>query len=227
MKYRTLGTSDLKVSEVSIGCWTLGGPNWSKGTPIGWRDVDMSEAAAAVDAALDAGVNHFDNADIYGNGTAERRLAEILGERTKKVIIATKVGHMGGSAGHPYEPQHIRHQCEQSLINLRRDVIDLYYFHHGDFGKNNEYLDDAVDMMRRLKQEGKIRHVGLSAYSMKDFLTLVPKIEPVCLQAHCNLLDQQYIHSQSPVATMMRGRGLSMVCFGPLGQGLLSGKFDP
>ncbi len=89
MKYRNIGQTDLKVSEISLGCWTLGGPNWNEGTPIGWAEIDEQEAQAAVDFALDLGVNHFDTADIYGNGRSERRLAKMLQKRSKDVIIAT------------------------------------------------------------------------------------------------------------------------------------------
>lgn len=160
MKYRKLGNSDIEVSEISLGCWTLGGLNWVDGIPNGWANVDEKEAIAAVHNALDQGVNHFDNADVYGNGRAERLLAKALGKRNKEVIIATKVGWFPGTAAHAYEPQHIRHQLEQSLVNLQRDYIDLYYFHHADFGEGDYYLADAVEVMYRLKEEGKIRLVG-------------------------------------------------------------------
>ncbi|HEY3746600.1 MAG TPA: aldo/keto reductase, partial [Gemmatimonadaceae bacterium] len=129
MRYRELGQSGIKVSEISLGCWTMGGLNWVDGYANGWANVDENEVARAIDFAIERGVNHFDNADVYGNGRAERMLARLLGARTEKLIIATKVGHFPGTAEHAYEPRHIRHQCEQSLINLRRDHIDLYYFH--------------------------------------------------------------------------------------------------
>jgi len=178
MKYRALGKSDVKVSEISLGCWTMGGRNWVKGQSIGWADVDEQDIKTAVDYAIEHGVNHFDNADVYGNGHAERMLARVLGAKSKDAIIATKVGWFQGTAAHYYEPKHIRHQCEQSLVNLKRDYIDLYYFHHGNFGENDEYLDDAVDVMHRLKDEGKIRLIGQSAYTNEDFLKLIPKVKP-------------------------------------------------
>lgn len=137
MNTRPLGTSSLRVSEISLGCWTMGGLNWVDGRANGWANVDEDEITRAVKAAVDAGVNHFDNADVYGNGRAERMLARVLrklGLQSDQFIIATKVGHFPGTAAHAYEPAHIRHQCEQSLINLQRDHIDLYYFHHGSFG---------------------------------------------------------------------------------------------
>jgi aryl-alcohol dehydrogenase-like predicted oxidoreductase len=227
MKYRKLGTSGIEVSEISLGCWTLGGLNWVNGSPNGWANVDDKEVKEAVDFALDQGVNHFDNADVYGNGRAERMLSSILGERTKKLVIATKVGWFPGTASHAYEPAHIRHQCEQSLINLKRDVIDVYYFHHGDFGPNDQYLDGAVTVMRELKKEGKIRLIGQSAYSNDDFTRLVPKVKPDLLQSWAHIMDDQFIREGTPVRKLMDSHKMSFVAFSPLNQGVLLGKFDP
>jgi myo-inositol catabolism protein IolS len=225
MRYRNLGRTDVKVSEISLGCWTLGGQTWRNGNPIGWADVDEGEAAAAINEAIDAGVNHFDNADVYGEGRAERMLAKALGPRSKAVVIATKVGHFPGTAENAYEPVHIRQQCEQSLLNLRRDWIDIYYFHHGDFGPDDRYVDDAVATFHRLRDEGKIRLIGLSAYSHDDFVRLVPKIQPDVLQGKANALDMRLLVPDSPTRKVMEKHKLSLVAFSPLGQGLLLDKF--
>ncbi len=227
MRYRSLGSTNIQVSEISLGCWTMGGLNWVNGSPNGWANVDEGEIKRAVDHALDQGVNHFDNADVYGNGRAEQMLARVLGDRTKKVIIATKVGWFPGTAAHSYEPAHIRHQCEQSLINLKRDVIDLYYFHHGDFGPQDQYLDDAVTVMRQLKNEGKIRLIGQSAYSSSDFVKLVPKVKPDVLQSWAHIMDEQFIQEGSPIRKLMEEKKICFVAFSPLNQGVLLGKFDP
>jgi aryl-alcohol dehydrogenase-like predicted oxidoreductase len=227
MQYRELGTSGIKVSEISLGCWTLGGISWVDGRPNGWANVDEAEVARAVDLALEKGVNHFDNADVYGNGRAERLLAQVLGERSKNIIIASKIGWYPGTAAHAYEPAHIRHQCEQSLINLKRDVIDLYYFHHGDFGPNDRYLADAVVVMNKLKAEGKIRAIGLSSYSNADFERLVPKIQPQVLQSWANSADIQFIREDSSVQKLLWERKMSFVAFSPLAQGVLLGKYHP
>jgi aryl-alcohol dehydrogenase-like predicted oxidoreductase len=101
MLYRALGPSDIKVSEVSLGCWTMGGLNWVNGTPNGWANVNEDDITAAIKRAVDAGVNHFDNADVYGNGQAELMLACVLkrhGLKANDFVIATKVGHFSGSA---------------------------------------------------------------------------------------------------------------------------------
>src|SRR5436190_8390619 len=230
MQYRPLGTSDVKVSEISFGCWTMGGLNWVNGTPNGWADVNEDEITAGIKAAIDAGVNHFDNADVYGNGRAERMLARVfdkLGVKSTDFIVATKIGHFPGTAEHAYTPAHIRHQCHQSLINLKRDYIDLYYFHHGDFGPGNRYLNDAAQTMDALVKEGKVRLKGQSAYSADDFEKTVPVVRPAVLQSWAHALDDQFVRPGSRVSNLMEKHGLSFVAFSPLAQARLLDKYDP
>lgn len=230
MKFRPLGNSNVKVSEISFGCWTMGGLNWVNGTPNGWANVDEEEITLGIKAAIDAGVNHFDNADVYGNGRAERMLARVfdrLGVKTNDFVIASKIGHFPGTAANAYEPAHIRHQCEQSLINLKREYIDLYYLHHGDFGPNAQYLHGAADTLDRLVKEGKIRAKGQSAYSADDFERAVPVVKPVVLQSWAHALDDQFICPGSRVDKLMEKHNLSFVAFSPLAQARLLDKYDP
>lgn len=221
----------------------MGGPNWSTtdGVPIGWADVDEGDVLAGIKAGVDAGVNHWDNADIYGNGRAERMLADAfrkLGVDRSKQVVATKVGHARGTAAHAYEPFHIRQQCEQSLRNLRSEVIDIYYFHHGTFvgpGRNaagdtvrdHDYLHEAAATMHALVKEGKVRAVGQSAYSAADFARAVPVVKPNVLQSKANMRYDEFIRAGSPVQRLMSEHGCAFVAFGPLDQGILLDKFDP
>ena len=227
MRYRQVGQTDIRVSEIGFGCWTMGGPNWStdNGQPIGWGDVNEDEILRAIAAALEAGVNHWDNADVYGNGRAERMLARCLrtlGVQRDDVVIATKVGWFRGTAESAFEPFHIRRQCEQSLLNLQTDHIDIYYFHNAMFG---EHLEDAAGVMRELVAEGKVRAVGQSAYSEADFEAVVPVVQPDVLQSRANLLHDEFIRPGGRLQKLMAQRQISFVAFGPLGQGLLLDKF--
>ena len=227
---RELGKSGVKVSEVSLGCWTMGGLNWVNGNPNGWADVDEAEITDGIRIAVDAGVNHFDNADVYGNGRAERMLARALrtlGLNTNDYVIATKVGHFPGTAEHAYRPEHIRHQAEQSLVNLGRDHLDVYYFHHGDFGASDTYLDAAAAVMDDLVKEGKVRVKGQSAYSADDFERVTPRVKPAVLQSWAHALDDGFVREGTRVANLMQKEGMSFVAFSPLAQARLLDKYDP
>ena len=142
-------------------------------------------------------------------------------------MIATKVGHFPGTAEHAYRPEHIRHQAEQSLVNLERDHIDVYYFHHGDFGASDMYLDDAAEVMDRLVEEGKVRVKGQSAYSADDFERVTPRVRPAVLQSWAHALDDGFIREGSRVSELMEETGMSFVAFSPLAQARLLDKFDP
>ncbi|MBX3380571.1 MAG: aldo/keto reductase [Phycisphaeraceae bacterium] len=238
MQYRAVGKTGIKVSEIGFGCWTMGGPNWStsNGQPIGWADVNEDEVLAGIKTGIDAGVNHWDNADVYGNGRAERTLGGCfrkLGVRRQDQVIATKVGHFKGTAAFAYEAANIRHQCEQSLRNLQTDVIDIYYFHHGTFvgptveGKEHDFLHEAAETMRSLVKEGKVRAIGQSAYSEEDFERAIPVVRPDVLQNKANMRYDAFIRPGGKVPALMEKHGCSFVGFGPLDQGILLDKFDP
>ncbi len=238
MRYRTLGKTGVKVSEIGFGCWTMGGPNFSpaNGAPIGWAEVNEADVMAGIKAGLDAGVNHWDNADVYGNGRAERMLAacfEKLGVKRDTQVIATKTGHFRGTAPHGYEARHIRNQCEQSLRNLRTDHIDLYYFHHGTYvgpgydGAPHDYLHEAAGVMHALVKEGKVRCVGQSAYSDEDYERAIPVLKPDVLQSKGNLRFDDFFRPGCRLQTLMAQYGCTFVSFGPLDQGILLDKFDP
>ncbi len=238
MQFRSVGNSGLKVSEIGFGCWTMGGPNWSAATgqPIGWADVNDEEIIAGIKVGLDRGVNHWDNADIYGNGRAERSLAACLaklGVQRGTQVIATKVGHFRGTAPCAYEARHIRNQCEQSLRNLRTEYIDIYYFHHGTYtgpdyeGREHDYLPEAAATMHALVKEGKVRAIGQSAYTVEDFERAVPVLRPHVLQNKANLRYDEFIRPGGRMQALMERYACTFVAFGPVDQGILLDKFDP
>lgn len=238
MEMRPVGASGIKVSVIGFGCWTMGGPNFSpaNGQPIGWAEVNEDEVLAGIKAGLDAGVNHWDNADVYGNGRAERLLAQCfrkLGVNPRTQVIATKVGHHRGTAPHAYDARHIRNQCEQSLRNLGTDVIDIYYCHHGSYvgpdyaGATRDYLPEAAETMHALRKEGKIRAIGQSAYSEEDFARAIPVLKPDVLQNKANMRYDPFIRPGGALQKLMDQHGCTYVAFGPLDQGILLDKFDP
>jgi myo-inositol catabolism protein IolS len=225
MQYRNLGNTDIKVSEISLGTWAIGGPYWTDGESTGWTgELDNADVIRAIEYACDKGVNHFDTADVYGYGNSERLLASALGKHRKNVTIATKVGFAATTGNHAYTPENIRYQCEQSLRNLSSDVIDLYYLHHCDFGENDIYLEEAVSTMQNLKKEGKIRHIGLSGYAEEEFLKYTPKILPDAIQVWADIEHDEFIRVNSPTRKLVENLGTGVVVMMPLGQGRLLGK---
>ncbi len=157
MKYRLLGTSDLEVSEVGFGVWTVGTEWWGK--------ISEEEGVVLLEKAFDLGINLFDTADTYGDGYGEEILAKALGGHRHDIIIATKFGYdiyaniiREGHKERPqnFTPEFIRYACEQSLKRLRTDYIDLYQLHNP---RIDAIEDDAVfETLEQLVKEGKVRN---------------------------------------------------------------------
>lgn len=228
MEYRVLGRSGLRVSEISLGCWAIGGPSWRGREAVGWSGANDADSLAGLRRAFELGINHFDSADVYGDGHSEVLIGEFLrGVPRDQIVVATKVGWFRGTAPHAYQSVHIRHQIEQSLTNLGTDHIDLYYFHHGDFGPNDRYLEEAAETVRQAQQAGKIRVIGQSAYSYQDFVRVCPITRPDVLQFHYNALGSQFDKEETNLFRWAGEQNLGMVIFGPLAQGILLDKFDP
>lgn len=228
MEYRVLGKSGLRVSEISLGCWAIGGPSWRGGNAVGWSGNDDNESLAGLRRAFDLGINHLDSADVYGDGHSERIIGQFLKEVPRdKMIIASKVGWFRGTSPHAMQPLHIRHQLEQTLSNLDTDYVDLHYFHHGDFGPKDCYLEEAADLMRQFQQEGKVRVIGQSAYSYGDFMRVCPVTRPDVLQLPYTAPGNNFEKPESDIFAYAKEQNLGLVLFGPLGQGTLLDKFDP
>ncbi|WP_164775451.1 aldo/keto reductase [Paenibacillus glycanilyticus] len=228
MEYRVLGRSGLKVSEISLGCWAIGGPSWRDGEPVGWSGNDDNESLAGLRRAHELGINHLDTADVYGNGHSERVIGQFLKDVPRdSVVVASKVGWFRGTAPNAMQPVHIRHQLEQTLTNLGTDHVDLYYFHNTNFGPEDRYLEEAADTMRELQKEGKVRVIGQSAYSYADFMRVCPVTRPDVLQFHYNAFGNEFDRENTNLFRWAEEQNLGMVLFGPLAQGLLLDKFDP
>jgi len=226
MEYRVLGATGLKVSEVSLGCWTIGGLNFVGNMSAGWQDADDSQSLEGLRRGFELGINHVDTADVYGNGRSERLVGRFLKEVPREdVIVATKVGWLECSAPHRMHPLQIRHQLETSLYNLGTDHIDIYYFHNTEFGPDDCYLDDAAEVLHRAKEEGKIRFIGQSGYEYADFLRVYDAVRPDVLQFKYNALFNKWNVPQSDLFRWADAKNLGLVLFGPLAQGALLDKY--
>ncbi|WP_134699383.1 aldo/keto reductase [Ammoniphilus sp. YIM 78166] len=213
MRYRNLGNTDLKVSEISFGTWAIGGS---------WGNVRDEESLAALDYAIKAGVNFFDTADVYGNGHSEELLAKATKGLEDQIYIATKFCR----AGDIHDPQtyseaSIRAYCEASLKRLERERIDLYQIHCPPLAILQH--TDVFGVLDKLQQEGKIRYYGVSVESVEEGLFCLTNPNVKALQVIFNIFRQKPLDQLLPAAYE---KGVGILARLPLASGLLTGKFS-
>jgi aryl-alcohol dehydrogenase-like predicted oxidoreductase len=219
------GRTNARVPTISLGTWGHGGPNTSEGIAVGWSGHDDRLAKEALLAAYRGGITHWDTADAYGNGHAEQLIGEVFSQVPRSAIfLATKFGWVKGPSDHYYDVNFMRSQCERSLRNLRTDSVDLYYFHHCDFGPNDEYFDDALATMRQLRDEGKFRFIGLSDWDSSRIMRFISRVDPDVVQPYRNLIDDAY--ESSGLKRWVDAHDLGVAFFSPLKHGLLLGKYE-
>jgi aryl-alcohol dehydrogenase-like predicted oxidoreductase len=220
MKYRTLGNTRFTVSEIGFGAWAIGGAMDVFGMPVGWANVTDSESVAAIERAVELGINFFDTADVYGMGHSEELLGKTL--KGKDCIIATKVGNRLDNTGarKDFSEKWLRDSIEGSLRRLNREAIDLYQLHNPDPGTYKK--GEVFGAMNRLKEEGKIRAIGVSISNPKEGLDLIRNHKPDCLQVLFNILNQEPANELIPEAEK---NGVGIIVRVPLASGLLTGKF--
>ncbi len=134
---------------------------------------------------------------------------------------------MPTSAEHVYSQENIIFQCEQSLKNLNVDVIDLYYFHHCDFGENDEMVEEALIAIDHLRKQGKIRYIGLSGYSAEELLRIAKKINPVVIQSWADIEHDEFIREGTELRKFMDDFNISYIPMMPFAQGKLLDKYRP
>lgn len=225
MRMIRFGRTNVHVPAISLGTWGHGGPNVNNGVSVGWTGHDDAQAKEALAAAYRTGITHWDTADAYGNGHAEELIGEMWGEVPReKIFLATKFGYVYGPSNHPYDPKFMREHAERSLRNMRTDVIDLHYFHHCDFGPNDEYFDGALETMHRLRDEGKVRFIGLSDWDASRIMKFIARVDPDVVQPYRNVVDDDY--EASGLKAWVDSHDLGVAFFSPLKHGLLLGKYD-
>ena len=226
MRTLRFGRTNATVPAVSLGTWGHGGPNTNEGVPVGWTGHDDRLAKEALIEAWRRGITHWDTADAYGGGHAEQLIGEVFAHDVPRnaIFVATKFGYVKGPANHYYDTPFMRLQLEASLQNMRTDVVDLYYFHHCDFGPDDRYFDDALAQARRFREEGKIRFIGLSDWNAARIMKFVERVEPDAVQPYRNLLDDDY--ESSGLKQWVDAHDLGVAFFSPLKHGLLLGKYD-
>jgi len=226
MRMVRFGRTNVFVPAVSLGTWGHGGPRVTDGgESVGWSGHDDAQAKEALLAAYREVITHWDTADAYGDGHAEELIGEMWDRVPRqRIFLASKFGYIQGPANHPYDPKFMREQAERSLRNMRTDVIDLYYFHHCDFGPDDRYLDGALETMHRLRDEGKVRFIGLSDWDASRIMRYIERIDPDVVQPYRNLVDDDY--ESSGLKAWVDAHNLGVAFFSPLKHGLLLGKYD-
>ncbi|MDQ3281084.1 MAG: aldo/keto reductase [Acidobacteriota bacterium] len=226
MRMIRFGRTNVQVSAVSLGTWGHGGPRVTdEGASVGWSGHDDDAAKEAIVAAYRNGITHWDTADAYGDGHAEELIGQLWDQVPREeIFLATKFGYIYGPANHPYDPKFMREQAERSLRNMRTDVLDLHYFHHCDFGPNDQYFDGALETMHRLRDEGKVRFIGLSDWDATRLMRFVDRVNPDVVQPYRNLVDDDY--ESSGLKQWVDAHDIGVAFFSPIKHGLLLGKYD-
>ncbi|WP_310467199.1 aldo/keto reductase family protein [Sphingomonas sp.] len=214
MHYRRLGDSDLEVSEISLGSWLTYG--------VG---VEADAAQACLDAAFDAGINFIDTANVYGRGAAETFLGEALATRQRdSYILATKVFFPMSERDQGLSLSQIEKQLDASLARLNTDFVDLYQCHRYD---DHTPLEETMEALTRAVASGKVRYIGFSewpAERIQAALDLSDVTKFVSSQPQYSLIWRE---PESEVIPLCAANGISQIVWSPLGQGVLSGKYDP
>jgi aryl-alcohol dehydrogenase-like predicted oxidoreductase len=216
MRYRTLGDSDLEVSELALGSWLTydGG-------------VDVARTRACVDAAFDAGITFFDTANVYGRGTAESVWGEVFAGRPRdSYVLATKVwGVMSDDpADRGLSAAQIAKQVDASLARLRVDYVDLYQAHRFDV---DVPIEEIVEALQLVVTSGKARYLGFSEWTPEQIQAAIDLAGPglfVTSQPQYSLLWQA---PEDEVFPLCAANGISQIVWSPLAQGLLTGKYRP
>jgi len=216
MRYRNLGSSDLKVSEISLGAWlTYAG------------GIELEQTRACTEAAFDAGINFFDTANVYGRGEAERAWGQILSQHPRdSYILATKVnGQMSDDpADQGLSGAQIAKQIDASLERLQVEYVDLYQAHRFDV---DVPIEETIEALQQVVLDGKARYLGFSEWTPEQIQAAIDIAGPdlfVSSQPQYSMLWQA---PEVDVFELCQANGISQIVWSPLAQGVLSGKYKP
>lgn len=209
---RQLGKDGFNIGEVGLGCWQFGGD---------FGHMDEDTAISIMATAVANNVNFFDTADVYGSGRSEELIGRFLKGCSTQVTVATKFGRSGNVYPDNYSEAALRNSVEGSLKRLGRDCIDLLQLHciPTDILRNGE----VFDWLRRLKQEGILKHFGASVETVEEGLLCIEQDELLSLQVIFNIFRQKLVTELLPQA---KAKGIGIIARLPLASGLLTGKFS-
>jgi aryl-alcohol dehydrogenase-like predicted oxidoreductase len=211
MNYRTLGKTGYKISDISFGAWAIGGT---------WGEVNDSDSLAALHAAVDAGVNFIDTADVYGDGRSERLIAQLLKDRSENITVATKAGRrLDPHVPEGFNRKQIEAFIDRSLKNLDVDCLDLLQLHCPP--PEVYYQPEVFDMLDEIKRAGKIRHYGVSVEKIEEALKAIEYDGVATVQLIFNAFRQRPTELFFEQAMK---RNVGILARVPMASGLLTGK---
>jgi len=212
MQTRKLGQSDVEITPILFGTWQAG--------KSGWVGIEDEAVIAAMQAALASGITAFDTAEVYGNGHSEQVVGQALADVRNRVVLATKV-----FANH-LKYQQVIEACDRSLKNLQTDYIDLYQIHWpaGSFKSEMVPIAETMEALNALKQQGKIRAIGVSNFSRDQLAEAMQYGRIDSLQPPYNLFWRGVEQDLMPYCVE---QNISIIAYSPLAQGLLTGRFGP
>jgi aryl-alcohol dehydrogenase-like predicted oxidoreductase len=217
MQTKQLGNSDLQLTPIGVGAWAMGGGGWA----FAWGAQDDNESVDAIRAALDRGINWIDTAAVYGLGHSEEVVARALEGRAAKPYVFTKcarVWNENREIGKSLKADSIRREVEASLRRLKLDVIDLYQIH---WPEPDADVEEGWTAMAKLKEEGKVRHIGVSNFNVEQ-MTRALTIAPITsLQPPYSLLSPEIEERILPFAAK---NNIGVLVYSPMKSGLLSGS---
>jgi aryl-alcohol dehydrogenase-like predicted oxidoreductase len=214
MNYRALGRTGWKVSEVSFGAWAIGGS---------WGDVSDEDSLAALNKALDSGINFIDTADVYGSGRSERLIAQLRKSRKEKIVVATKAGRkLPKQTVEGYSRENLTMWVEESLRNLGTEALDLLQLHCPP--TDAYYQPEIFGILDDLVRAGKVRYYGVSVERVEEALKAIdfPNVQSVQIIFNC--FRQRPAEIFFPEA---KRRQVGILARVPLASGLLTGKLKP
>jgi aryl-alcohol dehydrogenase-like predicted oxidoreductase len=217
---RQLGNSDMNLTRIGFGAWAIGGGDWQ----FSWGHQEDTESIAAIERALDLGINWIDTAAIYGLGHSEEVVARALKQSPHKPYIFTKCSmrwHGDRTIYRNLKGASVREELEASLRRLHVDVIDLYQIHWPD---PESEIEEGWETMAKLKEEGKVRFIGVSNFNVAQ-LERAARIAPVTsLQPPYSLVDREV---EAEILPWCRKHGVGVINYSPMASGLLTGKMTP
>lgn len=221
MRYRELGRTGLRVSEIGVGAWGIGGAMTVNGQPNSYGAADDDEAIRMLHWAFDQGINFVDTAPVYGFGHSEELIGRAIAGRRDRVIIETKVGehHIDGQQAWSFAPAFVRQALDQSLRRLGTDYIDLYLLHLPAAGGVS--LEEALEAIEAARATGKVRAVGASIYDNALGVALIRSGRCQVIQQVVNLLQPEATRELLPAAAE---HGVGVVARQALYRGFLTGN---